>query len=145
MPVVGFSELYAHATDQRYGLAVVNVHALSIATGIIECAAEQDAPVVLSLCGSQLKDGLLLSVEGLARQAQGPVGLLAKRIQSGEQAARDADGDASGRRDEPHGVQFRPENGYARDRTEHGDHRPWSCLRSVSQLSGRLRGVFRHL
>ena len=86
MPVVGFFELYKHATDRQYGLAAVNVHALPIARGIIESGAELDAPVVLTVCGSNLMDGLLPSLESLARRAENPIGLLAKRIQNTGQA-----------------------------------------------------------
>ena len=86
MPVIGFSELHKHATDLKYGLATVNVHAIPIARGIIESAAELDAPVVLTVCGSNLMDGLMPSLESLAHQAENPIALLAKRIQHTRQA-----------------------------------------------------------
>ena len=88
MPVVGFSDLQQHATDQRYGLAVVNVHALPIANAIIATATRLDAPVVLSVCGDRLGDGILPSVEVIARAAPIPVGLLGKRIQTADQAVQ---------------------------------------------------------
>jgi hypothetical protein len=86
MPVVGFSELHKHATDLRYGLPVVDVSALPIARGIIEVAAEIDAPVVLAVCGSHLSDGILPSLEAMARGAHSPIGLVGKRIENTEQA-----------------------------------------------------------
>jgi len=88
MPVVGFSELHKHANDQRYGLAVVNVSALPIARGIIAIAAELEAPVVLAVRGSHLGDGLLPSLEAIAREAHSPIGLLGKRIENAEQATQ---------------------------------------------------------
>ena len=86
MPVVGFSDLHQRAVDQHYGLAVVNVHALPIAHAILATGAELDAPVVLSVCGDRLDDGLLPSLEAIARRAPIPVGLLGKRIQTSDQA-----------------------------------------------------------
>ena len=88
MPVVGFSELHQHATDVRYGLAVVNVSALPVARGAIEGAAGLDAPVVLSVCGGRLDEGLLPSLEAMARAARTPIGLVGKRIEDAEQATR---------------------------------------------------------
>ena len=88
MAVVGFSELYKHATDMRYGLAVVNISALPIARGIIQSATELDAPVVLAVCGGCLIEGLLPSLEAMARAAPSPVGLVGKRIETTEQATQ---------------------------------------------------------
>jgi fructose-bisphosphate aldolase class II len=88
MPVVGFSELYQHAADRQYGLALVNAHALPIARGALECAAEQDAPLVLGVNGDRLSDGLLPSLELMARQATIPLSLLGTRIENTEQAVR---------------------------------------------------------
>lgn len=86
MPVVGFPELYQHAADLKYGLALVNVHALPIARGVLECAAEQDAPLVLGVNGDRLVDGLLPSLESMARQSTSPLSLLGSRIENSEQA-----------------------------------------------------------
>jgi hypothetical protein len=86
MPVIGFTELHQHAIEQQYSLAVINAPALPIAKGIIQSGLELDAPLVLSVCGSDLAEGLLPSLEAMARQAQGPMGLLAKRIENTEQA-----------------------------------------------------------
>ena len=88
MPVVGFSGLHKHATDRQYGLVAVNVHALPVASGIINSSAELDAPLVLTVHGSKLADGLLPSLEALARQAHNPLALLAKHIQNTEEATR---------------------------------------------------------
>jgi hypothetical protein len=86
MPVVGFPELYQHAADRQYGLALVNVHALSIARGVLDSAAGQDAPLVLGVNGDRLADGLLPSLESMARQATSPLSLLGSRIENSEQA-----------------------------------------------------------
>ena len=88
MPVVGFSELLTHATDHQYGLALVNIHALPIASGIISSGSELDAPLALTVRGANLKDGLLPSLELMARQATIPLSLVAKQIQNTEQATR---------------------------------------------------------
>ena len=88
MPVVGFPELYQHAADHQYGLALVNVHALPIARGVLDCAAEQDAPLVLGVNGDRLVDGLLPSLESMARQATSPLSLLGVRIENAEQAVQ---------------------------------------------------------
>ncbi|UCB54845.1 MAG: Dabb family protein [Thiotrichales bacterium] len=86
MPVVGFSELRKHALDQQYTLAVVNVPTLAAATGILQCGNDLDAPVVLSVCGSELTSGIMPSLEAMARRAPIPVGLIATRIHNAEQA-----------------------------------------------------------
>ena len=86
MPVVGFPELYQDAADRQYGLALVKVHALPIARGALDSAAEQDAPLVLGVNGDRLMDGLLPSLESMARQATSPLSLLGSRIENSEQA-----------------------------------------------------------
>lgn len=88
MPVVGFPELYQHAADHQYGLALVNVHVLPIARGVLDCAAEQDAPLVLGVNGDRLMDGLLPSLELMARQTTSPLSLLGVRIENTEQAVQ---------------------------------------------------------
>ncbi|MGB5585639.1 MAG: Dabb family protein [Gammaproteobacteria bacterium] len=86
MPVVGFTGLHEHATKLGYDLAVVNVNSLPIARGIIGSGSDQDAPVVLAVCGRDLMQELLPSLESMARRALSPISLLAKRIQDAEQA-----------------------------------------------------------
>jgi fructose-bisphosphate aldolase class II len=86
MPVVGFTGLHEHANNLGYELAVANVNSLPIARGIIGSGSDQDAPVVLAVCGRDLMEELLPSLESMARRAQNPVSLLAKRIQDAEQA-----------------------------------------------------------
>ena len=88
MPVVGFPELYQHAADHQYGLALVNVNALPIAKGVLDCAAGQDAPLVLGVNGDRLMDGLLPSVEMMARESSSPLSLLGSRIENAEQAVQ---------------------------------------------------------
>jgi hypothetical protein len=86
MSIVSFTELRKHAADHQYGLAVVNSHSLPAAMGVIESAAKLDAPVVLTVRSSELKDGLLPSLETMARHARIPVALLVKQIQNTAQA-----------------------------------------------------------
>ena len=86
MPVVALPELFEHALDQQYQLALVNVPTLALARGAIAGASDIDAPLLLTLDGSDLPDGLAPSLETLARRTPNPVGLLAKRIESAEQA-----------------------------------------------------------
>ena len=86
MPVVGFSELHKHTLDQQYTLAVVNVPTLAVAKGVMQCGNELDAPLVLSVCGSELTGGIMPSLEAMARRAPIPVGLIATGIQNAEQA-----------------------------------------------------------
>ena len=87
MAVVGFSELHNHAIDQGYGLAVVNVHTLAIARGVIESATEIDAPLVFTVNAGQLAYEVLPSLEVMALRALNPISLVAKRIQTTEQAS----------------------------------------------------------
>lgn len=86
MPVVGFNELRKHASDFQYRLTLVNVITLPIARGVINSSAELDAPVVLAVDGNTLNEGLLPSLEAMARQAPSPISLLARHIQSADQA-----------------------------------------------------------
>ena len=86
MPVVGFNELRKHASDFQYRLSLVKASTLPIARGVINSSTELDAPVVLAVDGNTLNEGLLPSVEALARQAPSPVCLLANHIQSVDQA-----------------------------------------------------------
>ena len=88
MPVVAFPELYQHAADNQYGITLVNVHALPIARGVLDCAAKQDAPLVLGVNGDRLVDGLLPSLELMARQATSPLSLLGVHIENVEQAVQ---------------------------------------------------------
>jgi hypothetical protein len=86
MPVVGFSGLEKHANDHGYSLAVVNIHSLAIARGVIESAADLDAPVVLSVRGRDLMEEIMPSLESMARRARNPISLLATDILDSEQA-----------------------------------------------------------
>ena len=87
MPVVGFSGLEKHASDHGYGLAVVNIQSLAIARGVIEGASDLNAPVVLSIRGSDLMEEIMPSLESMARRAPNPISLLATDIRDSEQAA----------------------------------------------------------
>jgi len=88
MPVVGFTELHKHASDRGYGLVVANVKTLSVVKGVIEASNALDAPVVLAVEGSILSDGLLPSLEAMARQTQPPVVLLASDVRTADQASQ---------------------------------------------------------
>ena len=88
MPVVGFAELREHAADLGYGLAVVTVDTLAVARGVIESSIERDAPLVLAVSGDDLATGLLPSLEAMARQAPGPVALMARQVQTADQASQ---------------------------------------------------------
>lgn len=85
MPVVGFAELHMHASDQRYGLAVVNIDTLSMARGIVDTATELDAPVAIAVSESRLLTELLPSLEAMVRRAPVPIGLVASGIDDAAQ------------------------------------------------------------
>ena len=87
MPVVGFTELHMHASDQRYGLAVVSIDTLSMARGIVETATELDAPVAIAVSESRLLTELLPSLEAMVRRAPVPIGLVASGIDDAAQTA----------------------------------------------------------
>lgn len=86
MPVVDFSDLFEHAHSSGYRLALAHAPVLPIAKGIIESAAGRDAPVVLAVRGDRLEDGLLPSLEALARQSRIPVCIVGTAIENTEQA-----------------------------------------------------------
>ena len=88
MAVVNFPELHQHAAEHGYGLAVTGAHALPVATGILDCAMKLDAPLVLAVDGGDLDEGLLPSLEALARQAGIPVALAAVSVTNTDQAVR---------------------------------------------------------
>jgi len=88
MTIVNLAELREHASHRNYGLPVVRAFSLPVARGIIECADKQDAPVVFAVDGTELRDGLLPSLEAMARQAGVPVALLAVAIENTEQAVQ---------------------------------------------------------
>ena len=86
MPLVGFSELHKHANDHGYGLVAVNISSIAIARGVIQCASDQDAPLVLSVSSRERLREITPSLESMARRARNPISLLAKHIHNDEQA-----------------------------------------------------------
>ena len=88
MPVVGFAELRKHAADSEYGLGVVTVDTIAVARGVIASSVERDAPLVLAVDGNDLEAGLLPSIEAMARQTSGPVALMARHVQTADQACQ---------------------------------------------------------
>jgi hypothetical protein len=88
MPIVKFSDLHHHAVTQKYNIAFINVHSLPSVLGIIECAVKLDAPIVLTIQSELLKENLLPSIETIIRQSKVPVALLAKNVNSVDQAVQ---------------------------------------------------------
>jgi hypothetical protein len=88
MPIVKFSDLYNHRATKQYELAFINAHTLPSVSGIINCAAKLDAPIVLTVHSDSLKNGLLPSIEMLIRQANIPVAWLAKHVKNVAQAVQ---------------------------------------------------------
>jgi hypothetical protein len=86
MTVVNFSGLCKHATDHGYRLAALNPQILPVARAFIDIAVSRDAPIVLTTTGPALQDGLLPSLEAMARQASIPVALLGTEIRNRDQA-----------------------------------------------------------
>jgi len=86
MTVVNFSGLCKHAAEQGYRLAALNPHILPVVRAILDAAVSKDAPIVLATTGPALQDGLLPSLEAMARQASIPVALLGTEIRDRDQA-----------------------------------------------------------
>lgn len=88
MALVDIIDLDRHAADHDYGLALVSVHTLAVARGVVAAALRADAPVVLVVAGDAFQDGLLPALEALAREAPAPVALLADGLSGAEQAVQ---------------------------------------------------------
>lgn len=86
MTVVNFSGLCKHAAEQGYRLAALNPHMLLVVRAILDTAVTKDAPIVLATTGPALQDGLLPSLEAMARQVSIPVALLGTEIRNRDQA-----------------------------------------------------------
>jgi len=86
MTVVNFSGLCKHAAEHGYRLAALNPQILPVVRAILDTAVSKDAPIVLAAKGPALQDGLLPSLEAMARQASIPVALLGTEIRARDQA-----------------------------------------------------------
>ena len=86
MTVVNFSGLCTHAAERAYRLAAMNPQILPVVRAILDCAVSEDAPIILATPGANLKDGLLPSIEAMARQASIPMALLGTEIRDRDEA-----------------------------------------------------------
>ena len=86
MAVVDFTELVKHAVDRGYRLAAIGIPSLPVISASLRSASRLDAPLVFAVAGEDLDDGLLPSVEAMARKASAPVALIGWEISSTEQA-----------------------------------------------------------
>ena len=86
MAVVDFTELVKHAVDRGYRLAAIGIPSLPVISASLRSASRLNAPLVFAVAGEDLDDGLLPSVEAMARKASAPVALIGWEISGTEQA-----------------------------------------------------------
>ena len=86
MAIVDFTDLVKHAVDRGYRLAVIGIPSLPAISASLQSASRQDAPIVFAVAGEDLDNGLLPSVEAMARKASIPVALIGWEISGTEQA-----------------------------------------------------------
>ena len=87
MAIVDYLQLQQQAFVRSYKLPCINISTLPTAKGILKAAEKSNAPVVLSLDMERSDIDLLPSIEKLARECASPVALLAKSIETTQQAS----------------------------------------------------------